>query len=581
MVPIRQHSRSFVVEPNGRSRSPFGSIFSSGPIPFPLSPSANLFNMLTRTGVPTMINDDESDAFAEFEPKNVTSNDEPTNRTSNATQQNNSTSSQPKTRSDVDKEADQDLLESAGLRSVSRPALTPSMMFPSRFHPNSNAAGSMVIVSSTNNLDSLPMGLPPFLPHPSQMLTWMGDRDTQQAVPSPLNPILRSILDNVMSNVLTSEGGKNKSAQDQQRPRLVAQSASLGESEEEQAGSEIADRWDEPLTMRHRQDEDSGATDEMPDFLQRDFQMGPISFMMDPRGGLDSGSIPIPALKRGFRGAQKAFGPRGFVHNHKLIDRSDNRRNDIIDDIEVNPMRMLEEDNISPQPHIGVISRILSAAHKSDPFKASDFRIIKNRSSESDDFLDSPESFDEDSTSIPHKSELDKGKQKFRVTKAKFRVNLVGPKLVPLIEKPNLDLDKEDSSGHLRDNAFVNGKTSMDHNLFTSPSSPLFGFPAPLAPSNLSNNHNGHPSSIEPAKPNARQGRAFTYHSNNEVATRFNQEFADPLAANNNKQEPISASDSMVQPKFMSHKRSPIFQPADIVMGRRLDDGPVFAGQRS
>lgn len=111
------------------------------------------------------------------------------------------------------------------------------------------------------------------------------------------------------------------------------------------------------------------------------------------------------------------------------------------------------------------------------------------------------------------------------------------------------------------------------NNPFTSPSSPLFGFPAStLAESDLTKvskpslelNNNSQQNF------NNRQPRSFTYHSNNEVASSLAGHNAAPRAV-----DQISTAESIGRSRFIPLSGP----PASVVMGRRLDDGPFSAEQ--
>lgn len=140
-------------------------------------------------------------------------------------------------------------------------------------------------------------------------------------------------------------------------------------------------------------------------------------------------------------------------------------------------------------------------------------------------------------------------------------------------------------------------------NPFTSPSSPLFGFPASsmsagggsaqaaaaaaaaaVAGSQLLSSPDkdqksaklGNPTSnYAPAAPsdiphlsnsnNNRKQRSFTYHSNNELASAVSQK------QQQQQQQQLGVSESVSRPRFMAPFVAP---PANIVMGRRLDDRP-------
>lgn len=108
-------------------------------------------------------------------------------------------------------------------------------------------------------------------------------------------------------------------------------------------------------------------------------------------------------------------------------------------------------------------------------------------------------------------------------------------------------------------------------NPYTSPTSPLFGFPAqssPTSSSSLSSSTEPQQGSSDDKKSSSssREPRSFTYHSNNEIASnmklsaqRREQEQRDPEAA-----ESIGRAS----------KLGPFFVPPAGAMGRRLDDGP-------
>lgn len=117
-------------------------------------------------------------------------------------------------------------------------------------------------------------------------------------------------------------------------------------------------------------------------------------------------------------------------------------------------------------------------------------------------------------------------------------------------------------------------------NPFTSPSSPLFGFPAsslaqndlqkvPKPSQELNNNDNNNNNSQQIFS--NRQPRSFTYHSNNEVATSLANLNATPRAV-----------DQMIPAASTGRSRFiPLSgPPASVVMGRRLDDGP-FSNEQS
>lgn len=106
---------------------------------------------------------------------------------------------------------------------------------------------------------------------------------------------------------------------------------------------------------------------------------------------------------------------------------------------------------------------------------------------------------------------------------------------------------------------------------FTSPSSPLFGFPAMASEQDerqtASKLDNGGTSI------NNRRQRAFTYHSNHEIAgsqskSRAYGELARQQTTSNERQ----ASETVGRARFASPPALP--PPAAIIMGRRLDDGP-------
>lgn len=120
---------------------------------------------------------------------------------------------------------------------------------------------------------------------------------------------------------------------------------------------------------------------------------------------------------------------------------------------------------------------------------------------------------------------------------------------------------------------FINHQESQrSGNPFTSPTSPLFGFPtsslavAPRLPGETSSKHPPQPITqsqqqqqrlVVPGANRQQRSSSFTYHSNNELASTF---------ADKQQQQ----HDSTVRARQM-----PSFIPASIVMGRRLDDGPM------
>lgn len=111
-------------------------------------------------------------------------------------------------------------------------------------------------------------------------------------------------------------------------------------------------------------------------------------------------------------------------------------------------------------------------------------------------------------------------------------------------------------------------------NPFTSPSSPLFGFPASSVASGTSSQQVAKdekskmiPSSAVPANGSNRKQRSFTYHSNNELASSI----AQKQQQQQQQREQLGASESMGRPRFMTPFE---VQPASTIMGRRLDDRP-------
>jgi len=127
---------------------------------------------------------------------------------------------------------------------------------------------------------------------------------------------------------------------------------------------------------------------------------------------------------------------------------------------------------------------------------------------------------------------------------------------------------------------------SQLENPFTSPASPLFGFPSSslahgLAPADNSAKSSkqatilmGSPASNQNANTNHnnnnngnRQQRSFTYHSNNELASAA---LAPKQALQ--RRDQLAGADSNVQARFLA----PPPPPTGAIMGRRLDDSPAF-----
>lgn len=118
-------------------------------------------------------------------------------------------------------------------------------------------------------------------------------------------------------------------------------------------------------------------------------------------------------------------------------------------------------------------------------------------------------------------------------------------------------------------------------NPFTSPTSPLFGFPtSSLAQNDLPNvskpsqemnniNTNSNNNNSQQNYSN-RQQRSFTYHSNNEVASSLSGHNVTPKA------DQITPAESIGRSRFIPLSGP----PASVVMGRRLDDGP-FSDEQS
>ena len=120
---------------------------------------------------------------------------------------------------------------------------------------------------------------------------------------------------------------------------------------------------------------------------------------------------------------------------------------------------------------------------------------------------------------------------------------------------------------------------------FTSPSSPLFGFPATAA----SDPSNGQPADKSPAGSNRRQ-RAFIYHSNLELAANLaaqgrSSELQKRSSAPKSAESPSgnnlnSGLDSeTIERGAQFGAPSMLPPPAAVVMGRRLDDGPFAMDQ--
>lgn len=113
-------------------------------------------------------------------------------------------------------------------------------------------------------------------------------------------------------------------------------------------------------------------------------------------------------------------------------------------------------------------------------------------------------------------------------------------------------------------------------NPFTSPSSPLFGFPTSSVASGINSQpvtkdekNKMNPSGAVPAIASNRKQRSFTYHSNNELASSIAQK--QQLQQQQQQREQLGTSESIGRPRFMAPFDA---QPASIIMGRRLDDRP-------
>lgn len=561
-MPFRfnqQPRRSLFMEPMGYPRPALSSIFTSGPSPFSMSPAAGFLNMLTRASMSAPEADDDAETSSEVELKNVTVSDLTANKTGIA----NSTSINLRSQSLKENE-DEGPMES-GMISTKHPSPL-NVLLKSRASPMTTGAGSMLIMSSMSNLgDHMgPVGLPPFFMPPAQMVM-MGDSEASNS--GPLNPVLRSILDEVMSNFM-SDVGKNKSSLNQQR-RSSGQIAS-SDSDDEPAESEISDRWDELPIARHRQDEDSDASDDVLDFMNHEnHQLGSLGFMMEPRGPMEpkilSGSIKTTFKSPDVFPTGRVLGMEQQVPKaHYQPNRANNHRSDSMDESDTSNYR-LSKDDIDVPSHIGIINKLLSSVRKQERVSPSDTKIMKHRSDEPrvTDF----EIPDEDK--FRPKARLHIKGPKIRISKAKVAPGLLGPKMTESLNSPG-DIDRNDANRRIE---WLDNQPSLEqgmNNPFTSPSSPLFGFPSPIAPSNLSQNRQmtGSGSRVHAN----RQPRAFSYHSNNEVAAPFVRVRND-VKVYDTKRDEIVGSSSILQPRFAE---PPKFHPAAIVMGRRLDDGPSF-----
>lgn len=576
-------SRSLLIE------QPPRSLFAPNRLPFPLPPSPlSLLNLLTKS---THSLDDENVGDNGFlfgsEKKSNTTNAGDIIQTNSALNQNNftnvtqnSTVSQPKNReSNSDKlQIDEDSMES-GLRPASR-LMPPSFLFrhPMIGHPMPDSR-STIIVSSMGNIDDSisPFGPASFLsPPPTAQMMMMNGKDIPMINSSPFSPILKSILEDVMSTV-ASESNKNKSNPNDQR----RSNSNLFDSRmdtDDDSTSDFSDRWDDPLTARHRQSEDD-TDDDMATFMMQESgsSIVPLSLMMDSRGNLEPSRIfsgvvrrplqmgPLPFNSRALHNQQPTFIPHSMSHranNHRL-EPEEQESVQASGFSEVGDNNETTAHRASPPEKVAGNRKQTEAAPLSDNQK-----LLKDRSDSVDE--SEFEVFDEEAAANnPMRSVHGKGLAwplpKIRLATGQPRI-FAEPNSVTSASKRTIDERIDQSEKEIP-------------NPFTSPQSPLFGFPSSAASQSMAH---GDSSASRPAlKANARQPRHFTYHSNNEVAAPFsgNHDNGEPRSLlGRRKEEVMMTESSNLFPRFVNPRKLPEFQPTNIVMGRRMDDGITFQG---
>lgn len=578
------------------------------------------------------------------------------------------------------------------------------------FYPRQRPAGSMLIFSS-GGLSAArdPFQFPfapsmsPFMsampPPPPQMMLVGGGNGAGAEGPGTglLNPILRTILNNVMSDLSPGleQAEKNKTERNQQA-RVRASSniapnwtALSGDLDEDWAGGSEGDRWDEhsqskQMRARHREIDDMDPNADASEFvsgIQLDqAPSSPLASVLDRQleTGVVSGTIRQTIRGPGMTVERIIEVPSSRVQQVAPGIRSQSLSRADFEDTSESTLsrpiiptssifsrqtndRMSNDDSFTP--HVGFIGKLLSDISRRSE-QSNGYRngppMIRNRSIDED--LD-----EGDSGEIMAQPKSPSSWPKIRVASARIRMRpsseirlsssspdalFMPPSHFSVPESGDIGSEKESGntdnkigstfedtmnsmedrlnhvlsmasqqtlgSNHKPNNddgpseitsnksggvgnqvpvaALARGNpmsitnsnialqpeikqapTSVDsqqkqnqaENPFTSPTSPLFGFPTSSmaqVSSDSSKNKSGSSNNNANASTN-RQQRSFTYHSNNEIATPHSFQSG---AGAPKQQDQLVSLDSVSRSRFIPLS-SP---PASIVMGRRLDDGP-------
>lgn len=629
-----QHPSMFMTAEPMPFRSPFGPLMSASPLA--AMPPPSIFNMIMRSRSPLDAEEDSKlpigSSMTTPNQKAETKNNETI--TAQASQITSNATAKPES-SKPDSEVE--------ILDLSRGNRQPSSVFRSPFAPN-RLAGSMIF--SSGSVDApfqLPFGpsISPFMSmQPPQMILVGGSSGFSPVndLPSPLNPLLRKILNNVMGEL--SSGDDKSKAERKSRSRAASSFSpnwvSLGNDlgEDSATDEQPADRWEgfeqmakssKQLKAKHRSDDELDADSaELVSGLQMEQSQPP--FMESP-DGLLAGSIrqtirgPGMSFERIFELPSSRMQQVPASLKSQSLSRADNLEmsGELTNSRAAFPIPTSTEDYPPPG---GFFARLLSDISRhsfGDPSQTSrGMLIMKNRS---DDELDEqPEASrgffpeptivkvsakpamgqsmmgdsvffqpanqlatslevshkdkqgesksmpidDSSSSSSSVESQADSGDaQNFRrVKKAKKYLAIGKPSrnFHSIVARKPVKLDGDKAADF---EAPADSQYSDQEQVdvpFSSPSSPMFGFPAL---SMRSPKQTSVDEQVEKNKPtlvvsSIRQPRSFTYHSNNELAN-----------SRNSTSQPANQPSSLPRRRFWTEAH---IEPASRVMGRRADD---------